>query len=142
AMRYVFAELSAQTGDRLDGVRARRRVAPIARYWFADGSRLDATTDLSRFCARLDRAFGSGAGDDWWRLAERAERIWRAVREPFLESTVDNAATLLRRATPLRDLGTVAPGRSLRQLRVPYLPDPPPPLVLAPDATSTRPPPP
>src|SRR5262249_32313036 len=71
-MPYVFAELFAQTGDRLDSVLELHRVDPIARYRFADGSRLDASTDLSRLCARLDRTFGAGAGDDWRRLAERA----------------------------------------------------------------------
>src|SRR5262249_57793155 len=47
-----------------------------------------------------------------------------AAREPFLESTVDSVAALLRRAARLRDLATVAPGWSLRQLGVRYLRDP------------------
>src|SRR6266542_3950915 len=123
-MPQVFAELFARTGDPLDSVLELRPLEPIARYRFADGTRLDASTDLDQHCARLDGAFGLGAGADWRRLTERAERIWRAVRGPYLESTVDSRAALLRRAVRVRDLATVAPGRSLRHLGRRYLRDP------------------
>src|SRR5437762_10182567 len=88
-MPHVFAELFADTGDPLESVLDLRPVEPIARYRFVDGTRLDASTDLDRYCARLDGALGRGAGQDWRRLAERAERIWRVVRGPYLESTVE-----------------------------------------------------
>src|SRR5439155_21169991 len=109
-MPHVFRELFADTGDPLDSVLDVRPVEPLARYRFVDGTRLDATTDLDRFCARLDGAFGGGAGRDWRRFAERAERIWRAVRGPYLESTVEGVLPLLRAAVRPGDLAAVAPG--------------------------------
>ena len=123
-MPQVFAELFARTGDPLESVLELRQVEPIARYRFADGARLDASTDLDRYCTRLDGALGHGAGQDWRRLAGRAERIWRAVHGPYLESAVDGPLSLLRRAVRVRDLATVAPGRSLRSLGRRYLRDP------------------
>jgi phytoene desaturase len=123
-MPQVFAELFAATGEPLESVLDLRRVDPLARYRFADGTRLDATTDLARHRDRLDAAFGPGAGADWLRLTARAGRIWDAVRGPYLESAVTGPATLLRRAARLRDLATVAPGRSLRSLGIRYLHDP------------------
>jgi phytoene desaturase len=74
--------------------------------------------------ARLDAAFGPGAGSDWRQLTERGERIWRAVRGPFLGSTVGGLSDLARQAVRVRDLIAIAPGRTLRQLGARYLRDP------------------
>jgi len=101
------------------------RLAPIARYWFADGTTFDATDDLDDFCARLDTALGPGNGDDWRRFTARAERIWQATRRPFLESPLGGARTMaalaLRRP---QDIAAIAPATSLRTLGRRYLRDP------------------
>jgi phytoene desaturase len=123
-MPEVFAELFRDTGPPLEAELDLQPVEPIARYRFPDGSQLDTTADLDVLCARLDGALAPGAGADWRRFSDRAARIWQAVREPFLESTVDGLGSLARRATRLTDLRTVAPGRSLRQLGTRYLRDP------------------
>jgi len=98
---------------------------PLARYRWADGTRLDASSDLDEHCARLDAALGDGAGDDWRAFTARAERIWDASRGPFLESALSGPGTLGRLA--LRqpgDLAAIGPGRSLRSLGRRYLRDP------------------
>lgn len=115
-MPEVFDELFRDTGAPLPSVLDLVPLDPIARYRFADGTRLDSTSDLELFCARLDAALGPGTGADWRRFTRRAEQIWQAVREPFLMSAVENVGSLARHATRLRDLLTVAPGRSLRWL--------------------------
>ena len=122
-MPHVFAELFDQTGDPLESAVTLRALEPLTRYRFADGTRLDSSTDLDRYRARLDGALGGGAGEDWQRLSDRAARIWEAVREGYLESTVDGPAALARRALRIRDLAAVAPGRTLRRLGVQYLRD-------------------
>ncbi|HEX5492968.1 MAG TPA: phytoene desaturase family protein [Mycobacteriales bacterium] len=123
-MPQVFADLFGDTGAPMDSVLDLVPLDPIARYRFADGTRLDSTADLELFCARLDAALGPGAGADWRRFSQRAERIWQAVRDPFLMSTVDGIGTLARYGTRVRDLGAVAPGRSLRWLGRRLLRDP------------------
>ncbi|MEN3356817.1 MAG: hypothetical protein V7637_799 [Mycobacteriales bacterium] len=120
----VFEDLFRETGEPLESVLDLRRLDPIVRYRFADGTRLDTTADLDVFAARLDAAFGPGSGRDWCQLTLRAERIWQAVRGPFLSSAIGGLTDLARQAVRLRDLAAIAPGRTLRQFGVRYLRDP------------------
>ena len=120
---HVFRDLFADTGGQPDDL-ALTPLDPVARYRFADGSGFDATSDLDRMCARLD-ALRAGNGEDWRRFCARAERVWDASREPFLESALHGPSTLaslaLRRPG---DLAAIAPGRSLRSLGRRHLRDP------------------
>src|SRR5205823_3966172 len=77
-MPQVFADLFRETGDPMERVLDLRPVEPTIRYLFADGTRLDASADLERMCARMDRAFGGTAGSDWRAMMARAARIWGA----------------------------------------------------------------
>lgn len=122
-MPQVFADLGAGTGGPLPlGL---RRLDPIARYHFADGTTFDARADLEAFCAELDGALGGGAGADWRRFTTRAAAIWAATRAPFLYSPLDGARTLARLAlTRPRDIATISPLHSLRGLGSRYLRDP------------------
>jgi phytoene desaturase len=123
-MPQVFAELFAATGDPLDASLTLEPLDPVIRHRFVDGTRLDTAPDLDVTTARMDAAFGSGSGSAWRRLVGRSERIWQAVREPFLETPVGGVTDLARRAARLGDLRAVAPGRTLRSLGRRYLGDP------------------
>jgi phytoene desaturase len=123
-MPQVFEDLFRETGEPMGSVLDLQRLDPIARYRFADGTRLDTTADLDVLEARLDAAFGPGSGRDWRQLTQRAERIWQAVRGPFLTSAIGGLADLARQAVRLRDLAAIAPGRTLRQFGIRYLRDP------------------
>jgi phytoene desaturase len=122
-MPQVFADFFRETGDPIESVLDLRRLDPIARYTFGDGTRLDSCADPFEFRRRIDDAFGGGAGSDWARFWRRASRIWDATHQPFLESSLDGPKTLARYATRLPDLATIAPGRSLRGLAKAYLRD-------------------
>ncbi|CAA9314503.1 MAG: Phytoene dehydrogenase [uncultured Frankineae bacterium] len=119
----VFRDLFADTGGWPEGLEL-TPLDPIARYRFADGSGFDATRDHDELCARLD-ALRPGNGDDWRAFTARAERVWAASREPFLESALHGPATIaslaLRRPG---DIAAIAPGRSLRSLGRRHLRDP------------------
>jgi phytoene desaturase len=122
-MPQVLRDLFEDTGG-WPGNLTLSPLSPTARYRFADGTSVDATSDLDEFCRRLDSAFGRGNGDDWRRLMARAARIWDVTREPFLESPLDGTRTLASLAMRRpRDIGTIAPGRSLRGLGRRYLRD-------------------
>jgi phytoene desaturase len=123
-MPEVFADLFAATGDPWPDGLGLQQLDPLIRHRFADGTRLDTSPDLDVTSARMDAAFGPGAGADWSRLIARTDRMWEAVRGPFLESPVAGVRDLARQAVKLADLRTIAPGRSLRWLGQRYLTDP------------------
>jgi phytoene desaturase len=123
-MPHVFADLFAATGARLTDVLELEPLEPLARYRFPDGTILGASGDLEVMTDRLDEALGAGAGADWRRFVARAERMWQAVRGPFLESPLRGARDLARYALRASDLVAVAPHRSLRDLGRRYLRDP------------------
>lgn len=97
------------------------RVEPLVRHRFADGSGFDSG---ARVFEELE-AWSPGSAADWRSFLDRAERIWRASKKPFLESALHGSRTLA--ALTLRhpgDLATLAPGRSLRDLGRRHLRDP------------------
>ena len=119
----VFEDLFRDTGgwpDELELV----PLDPVARYRFADGSGFDAARGLDALCDALE-VLQPGDGDDWRAFTARAERVWEASREPFLESALHGPATIaslaLRRPG---DIAAIAPGRSLRALGRRHLRDP------------------
>lgn len=120
----VLEDLFTATGAPLAQSLQLRRLDPVARYRFADGAGFEAAADPNEMYGRLDAALGAGAGDDWRRLLERAEAMWRAVEQPFLRSPLDGVRTLARWAMSGRDISTVAPHRTLRGLGCQYLRDP------------------
>ena len=92
-----------------------RRLDPIARYRFADGNWMNAAAADEEFLAEVER-LRRGNADDMRRFLARAEAIWSATRAPFLESPLDGYASLLRLGSRVRDLRTIAPHSTLRQL--------------------------
>ncbi|HVE64047.1 MAG TPA: phytoene desaturase family protein [Mycobacteriales bacterium] len=123
-MPHLLRELFDDTGSTLDEAVTLRPVVPIAHYRFADGAELDSTGDLDAFAATLDDVLAPGSGADWRRIMARAEQIWAATHEDFLESALEGSRTLLRQATRVGDLRTVAPWTTLRGLGRRYLRDP------------------
>ena len=122
-MPQVFRDLFAATGGWPDDL-ALEPLDPLARYRFGDGTGFDASSDLEEHCARLD-ALSPGSGDDWREFTERAGRVWRASRGPFLESSLDGPSAVARLALRQpRDIAAIAPWQSLRALGRRHLRDP------------------
>ncbi len=89
---------------------------PLARYTFADGSRLDASSDPNVFAERLN-ALRPGNGDEWQTFSARARRTFEASFQDFLASPAPGPLGLARLAVRRpRDVAAVAPGRSLRSV--------------------------
>ena len=123
-MPQVFRDLFDQTGG-WPGDLELERLDPVARYRFADGSRVDARDGIDVLCAALDEGLGSGAGADWRAFLDRAQRVWDASRGPFLESALDGRAGIARLALRRpRDIAAIAPWRTLRGLGEQHLRDP------------------
>ncbi len=91
------------------------RLDPIATYRFGDGTWWDHPAgDADLFAAA--EGLSPGSGRELQRFLARAANMWQASKGPFLESPLDGATTLLRQAVRLRDLRTISPTRTLRQL--------------------------
>ncbi|OAA28676.1 phytoene desaturase [Frankia sp. EI5c] len=123
-MPEVFEDLFAATGGPLADAVTLRRLDPIARYRFADGTVLDAHADETAFLAELDARLGPGSGNQWRRLDERARRVWAVSERPFLRNPVSPLALAALAARRPGALATVAPGASLRGLGRRHLRDP------------------
>jgi phytoene desaturase len=118
----VYRDLFLATGGPLEAEVPLVPVDPVCHYRFADGAVVDMpNASRSRIAAAWDDALGPGAGADWTRFSERAGAIWDATREVFLESPLQGGRTLLAQARRIRDLRTIAPWQSLRDLGTRYL---------------------
>ena len=112
----TIRDLFRKTGKPVESVLDLHPLDQLARYRFADGTCVDVpNTGVNDVAAAFDEAFGGRAGQQWRAFYERAERTWDVVRTPFVESTLEGAAPLLRlAATRPRDAMLVAPWRTLR----------------------------
>ncbi len=123
-MPDVFADLFAATGAPLGDILELRRLDPITRNRFADGTVLDAHADDDAFTAELDAVLRPGSGEQWGRLAAHAERLWEATSGPFLAAP--NAGVRSLAGLALRrpgDISTIAPGLTVRGLGRRHLTD-------------------
>ena len=118
----VYRDLFLATGGPLDAELPLVPVDPVCSYRFADGTRVEMpNASRPKIEQAWDGALGPGAGADWSAFLRRAGAIWDATRETFLESPLDGAGTLIAQARRGRDVLTVAPWRSLRDLGRHYL---------------------
>lgn len=111
-MPHVVREVFEATGGWPEEL-VLQQLSPIARVKFADGTGFDVLPDVEAFCAELE-AWTKESGFQWRRFHRRAERIWNATHEPFLENELRGALTLgaLALRHPFR-LRTVQPWRTL-----------------------------
>ena len=120
---HVLDDLLAATGvDRRD-VLDLRRLDPVARYRFGDGTWFDAPAETGAFEDAVEE-LRPGNAQQWRAFFDHARRIWEATRGPFLESPLGGPWDLVKQSVRVRDLVTIAPGRTLRSMAESYLDDP------------------
>jgi phytoene desaturase len=100
-----------------------RRLDPIARYRFSDGTWWDHPADESQFVEACEH-LSSGSGAPMARMLRRAEAMWNASKGPFLESPLHGARSLLAQARRLQDVRTIAPHQTLHGLAAKTFRDP------------------
>lgn len=120
---YVLDDLLTATGTDRREVLALRRLDPVARYRFGDGTWFDAPAGEAEFEDAVE-ALRPGNAKQWRAFYGHARRIWEATRGPFLESTLSGPWDLVKQSVRIRDLVTIAPGRTLRAMAESYLDDP------------------
>ena len=121
----VYRDLFLKTGKRLEHVVTLEPVDPAFTYKFHDGTSI-TFPNLShhKTVAAIKGSLGDKAGEEWHRLLTRAEKMWDASRENFIESELRSVFPFLKRSTFFRDLMTIAPWKSLRTLVNDYTENP------------------
>lgn len=121
----VYRDLFLKTGKRIEHLLQLNPVDPAFTYIFHDGTKV-VFPNLShnKTVAEISTVFGSQAGEQWHQLLQRAEQMWDASREAFIESELRSPFQILRRKNFIRDLRTIAPFTSLRDLTAQYTDNP------------------
>jgi phytoene desaturase len=121
----VYRDLFIKTGKRLEHLLELKPVDPSFTYIFADGKRVEfPNLSHNGTVAAISAALGDRAGKDWHALLARAEAMWEASREEFIEGELRSLFPFLKRKTLVKDLVTIAPWRSLTSLVDEYTDDP------------------
>jgi phytoene desaturase len=120
----VYRDFFQRTGDVMGRVLEIEEVNPSFDYRFHDGKSVKfANLSRKKTLAAIADSFGDASAAEWERAMLRAESMWDVSREPFVESELKSPLSLLKRPRVLRDLLTIAPWKSLRDLKLqsPYL---------------------
>ena len=121
----VYRDLFLKTGKGLEESVDVQPLDTAFAYRFADGSDLELPgTDPARIARAMGEQLGGTAAEDWRGLMARAAEVWRITRQPFIQSPLAGAGTLIRLATDPREVKAVAPFTSLRRLGRHHLRDP------------------
>jgi phytoene desaturase len=112
----VYRDLFLKTGKPLEEEVDLQPVEPAFGYHFADGAMVTMPgVDPARCALALGDGLGGQSADDWRALMERAGRMWKLTRGPFLQAPLQGWKSLMPLAKPA-DVRTIAPWSSLRAL--------------------------
>jgi phytoene desaturase len=120
---YVFEDLFAAAGEKLSDWLLLKRLEPICRYFYPDGTGFDASADMPTMMQNLEQ-FSSGAGEDFNAFFGHAARAWRGSRKPFLESSIQSPLDFVKDGIPWADLSALLPLPTLHGLARQYFRDP------------------
>ena len=108
----VFRDLAAVAGRSLDDLVTLRRLDPICRYRFADGTTFDHRADPDDAAAAAE-ALSPGSGDEWRAFMDHAREVWEVSERTFFAGAMSSPLELLGRMRTPRDLLAIDPLRSL-----------------------------
>jgi phytoene desaturase len=121
----VYRDLFLKTGKRLEHLLKLTPVDPAFTYIFHDGARVTfPNLSHNKTVDAIRESFGAEAADSWHALMLRAEKMWEASRESFIEGELKSPIGLLKRPNFLSDLRTISPLTSLRDLTRSYTANP------------------
>jgi phytoene desaturase len=109
-MRHVFEELFAAAGRRFADYVTLRPLDPLTRYYYPDGTILDATSDLSQMTQRI-AALEPRDVEGYLAYLAYAARIHRITGPVFIYDQPPTLRRILQ--TPLRDMPAVDPLRTM-----------------------------
>jgi phytoene desaturase len=111
-MRHVFEELFAAAGRTLDDYLTLLPVEPLTRYFFPGGEQIDASRDLARMAAQIERIEPRDV-EGYLEFLAYAARLHRITGPAFIYSQPPTIGSLLR--VPLPDMLRVDPWLTMAQ---------------------------
>jgi phytoene desaturase len=122
-MRHVFTDLFAAAGRRLEDYLTLLPVDPLTRYFYRDGTVLDATGDLGRMAAQIE-SLDPHDVEGYLDFLEYAARLHRITGPVFIYNQPPTLRNFL--AVPPADMVKVDPwltmdGAIRRRVRSPHL---------------------
>ena len=120
----VYRDFFQRTGEVMGRILELEEVNPSFDYRFHDGKSVKfANLSRKKTLTSIEESLGKDAAVEWDRVMVKAEAMWDVSREPFIESELKSAVSLLKRPRLLKDLRTIAPWKSLRGIGIsnPYL---------------------
>lgn len=113
----VYKDLFLKTGGPSDLISDLEPVNPAFAYHFTNGKVIRfPNLSHSGVVDSISKELGNKQGAVWDRLLKRAESMWDASREDFIEGELRSIWPFLQRKNLLRDIKTIAPWLSLRKL--------------------------
>jgi 1-hydroxycarotenoid 3,4-desaturase len=103
-MRWVFEELLADAGVRLDDVLTLTAATTLARHAWNARSRLDLYADIQRSTDAIGAFAGAAEAKRYLAFCERARSIYRTLERPFLRASQPTPVSLAARVG-LRGIG-------------------------------------
>ncbi len=97
-MRWVFEELFAAIGERLQDHLTLQPLAVLARHAWGAGEHFDLHADLERTVAAIASFSSPAEGERYRQFAQRAADICRTLEAPFLRAPRPGPLDLVRRA--------------------------------------------
>lgn len=112
-MRWVFEELFAAAGARLEDCVTLRPADTLARHAWTDGTMLDLFSDADRSADAIGRFAGAREAKGYLDFCARAQRIYETLEGPFIRAQRPNVITLGRDVRNLCDLWSITPFKTL-----------------------------
>ena len=97
-MRWVFDELLALLGERLDDHLLLRRAQVLARHAWSETEQLDLHADLAQTLDAIGRFAGAAEARRYRAFCTRAAEVYHTLETPFLRSSRPNPVSLTARA--------------------------------------------
>jgi len=111
-MRHVFEDLFAVAGRKLDDYVELMPVDPLTRYFYRDGTRIDATRDLLKMAQQIEKLDERDV-EGYLRFLAYAARMHRVTGPAFIYEQPPSLRTLTK--VPARDVLKIDAWRTLHQ---------------------------
>jgi 1-hydroxycarotenoid 3,4-desaturase len=122
-MRWVFDDLFASLGERLDDHLKLQPLQILARHAWADGTQLDLFADEARSADAIGQFAGAADARGYLAFCADAKKIFEVLKAPFIRAPAPSMTALLRNSG-FRDLTAIRPFQSMWRALGGYFADP------------------